>query len=180
MIMQAIYAGLPFPWNLAMKLTNVMFAMLAGLATRDMPEPAHDFPLHGTWTLVAADKILHGGERARDYGEQPKGRLIVDTQGRYSLQILKSERPRFATDSKADGSADEFKSAVMGSSTHYGTIAIDEAAGQLVFSIEGSSFPNWEGTVQRRQYQLQGNELSYQVPPRADGSIPISVWRQLD
>ncbi|MEZ0471533.1 lipocalin-like domain-containing protein [Luteimonas salinilitoris] len=162
------------------RMSGVMLAMLAGLATRGMPEPAHEFPLHGTWTLVAADKILPGGALARDYGKQPKGRLIVDTQGRYSLQILKSERLRFATGSKADGSTDEFKSAVMGSSTHYGTVTIDEKAGRLVFSIEGSSFPNWEGTVQRRQYKLEGRELSYQVPPRADGSIPISVWRRLD
>lgn len=162
------------------QLTGVMLAMLAGLATRDLPEPAHEFPLHGTWTLVAADKILPGGTRVRDYGEQPKGRLIVDAQGRYSLQILKSERLRFAADSKAGGSTDEFKSAVMGSSTHYGTVTIDDKAGQLVFSIEGSSFPNWEGTVQRRQYKLEGKDLSYQVPPRADGSIPISVWRRLD
>jgi hypothetical protein len=96
------------------------------------------------------------------------------------LQILKSERLRFAADSKADGSIDEFKSAVMGSSTHYGTVTIDDKAGQLVFSIEGASFPNWEGTVQRRQYTLEGKQLSYQVPPRADGSIPVSVWRRLD
>ena len=161
-------------------LTGVMLAMLAGLATHDMPEPAHAFPLQGTWTLVAADKILPGGARARDYGEQPKGRLVVDAQGRYALQIFKSERPRFAADSKADGSAGEFKAAVMGSSTHYGTVEIDEKARQLVFSIEGASFPNWEGVVQRRQYTLQGRELSYQVPPRADGSIPISVWRRID
>ena len=162
------------------RLTGVMLAMLAGLSTRDMPEPAHPFPLQGTWILVAADKILPGGAMARDYGEHPKGRLIVDAQGRYSLQILKSERLRFAVDSKADGSSDEFKSAVMGSSTHYGTVAIDEEARQLVFSIEGASFPNWEGTVQRRQYTLEGRELRYQVPPRADGSIPVSAWRRLD
>jgi len=161
-------------------LTGAMLAMLAGLATRDMPDPPHEFPLHGTWTLVAADKILPDGALARDYGEQPKGRLVVDAQGRYSLQIFKSERLRFATDSKADGSIDEFKSAVMGSSTHYGTVAIDGKVGQLVFSIEGSSFPNWEGTVQRRQYRLEDKELSYEVPPRADGSIPISVWRRLE
>lgn len=161
-------------------LTGVMLAMLAGLAARDVPEPAHAFPLHGTWTLVAADKLLPDGSMARDYGERPRGRLIVDPQGRYSLQIFRSERPRFATDNKADGSTDEFKSAVMGSSTHYGTVTIDEKLGQLVFSIEGSSFPNWEGNVQRRQYKLEDKELSYQVPPRADGSIPISVWRRLD
>lgn len=154
--------------------------MLAGLATRDMQVPTRAFPLQGTWTLVAADKVLPNGETARDYGEHPQGRLIVDADGRYSLQIFKSERVRFASDSKADGSVDEFKSAVMGSSTHYGTMTIDAKAGVLVFSIEGASFPNWEGTTQRRQYTLDGAQLRYQVPPRADGSIPVSVWRRLD
>ena len=113
-------------------------------------------------------------------GERPKGRLIVDANGRYSLQIFKSERPHFASDNKADGSVDELRSAVMGSSTHYGTITIDERAKVLVFSIAGSSFPNWEGTTQKRQYTLDGAELRYQVPPRADGSIPVSVWQRLD
>ena len=60
-----------------------------------------------------------------------------------------------------------------------GTVAIDEKAGLLVFSIEDSSFPNWAGTVQKRHYQLEGDELSYKVPPRPDGSTPVSIWRRL-
>ncbi|HEY0334106.1 MAG TPA: lipocalin-like domain-containing protein [Stenotrophomonas sp.] len=161
-------------------LSGMMLAMLAGLAMRDSAVAAPPFPLQGTWTLVAADKRLPGGTVAPDYGDAPKGRLIVDGKGRYSLQIFKSERVRFATDSKANGSTDEFKSAVLGSSTHYGVVTIDDQAHLLVFSIEGSSFPNWEGTVQKRQYNLNGQELTYQVPARADGSIPISVWRRLE
>ena len=161
-------------------LTGAFVAMLAGLSAPDAQVPTHAFPLQGTWTLVAADKVLPDGETTRDYGENPKGRLVVDAKGRYSLQIFKSERLRFASDSKADGSVDELKSAVMGSSTHYGAMTIDEPAGVLVFSIEGSSFPNWEGTIQRRQYTLDGAQLRYKVPPRADGSIPVSVWRRLE
>lgn len=161
-------------------LIGALVAILTGLAARDAQMPASPFPLQGTWTLVAADKLLPDGETARDYGERPKGRLVVDGKGRYSLQIFKSERLRFASDSKADGSVDEFRSAVMGSSTHYGTMTIEPGAGLLVFAIEGSSFPNWEGTIQKRQYRFDGAELRYQVPPRADGSIPISVWRRLD
>lgn len=160
-------------------LTGALVAMLGGMAASDA-QPDRVFPLQGTWTLIAADKILPDGKRARDYGESPKGRLIVDAKGRYSLQIFKSERPLFVSDNKPDASVDELKSAVMGSSTHYGTMAIDERAAVLVFSIEGSSFPNWEGTTQRRQYTLEGAELQYQVPARADGSIPVSVWRRLD
>lgn len=161
-------------------LTRMTLLMLAGLATRDTPPHDRSFPLQGTWTLVAADKILPDGGVARDYGEHPSGRLIIDSRGRYSLQIFKAERLRFASDSKADGSPDEFRSAVLGSSTHYGTMTIDDKAGLLVFSIEDSSFPNWAGTVQRRQYELDRSELRYKVPPRADGSVPVSVWRRLD
>ena len=161
-------------------LTGALVAMLAGLAARDAHPAPHGFPLQGTWTLVAADKLSPDGKTTRDYGENPKGRLVVDAEGRYSLQIFKSERPHFASGSKADGSADEFRSAVLGSSTHYGTMAIDDRAGVLMFSIEGSSFPNWEGTTQKREYRLDGAELRYKVPPRADGSIPVSVWQRLD
>lgn len=161
-------------------LTGALVAMVAGMAARDAQVPTRVFPLQGTWTLVAADKVLPDGETTRDYGENPKGRLVVDAKGRYSLQIFKSERLHFASDSKADGSVDELRSAVVGSSTHYGTMTIDERARMLVFSIEGSSFLNWEGTTQRRQYKLDGTELRYKVPPRADGSIPVSVWRRLD
>jgi hypothetical protein len=161
-------------------LSGAFVAVLAGLGAPDAKMPARAFPLQGTWSLVAADKILPDGQTTRDYGENPKGRLVVDEKGRYSLQIFKSERQRFASDNKPDGSADEFKSAAMGSSTHYGTVTIDQVAGVLAFSIEGSSFPNWEGTTQKRRYTFDGAQLRYEVPPRADGSIPVSVWRRLD
>ncbi|MGO1070652.1 lipocalin-like domain-containing protein [Lysobacter sp. CA199] len=161
-------------------LTGAFVAVLAGLAVHAAQVPARVFPLQGTWTLVAADKVLPDGQTRRDYGENPKGRLVVDGKGRYSLQIFKSERLHFASDSKADGSVDEFRSAVIGSSTHYGSVTIDQRAGVLAFSIEGSSFPNWEGTTQKRRYKFDGAELRYEVPPRADGSIPVSVWRRLD
>ncbi|KRA71821.1 lipocalin-like domain protein [Caulobacter sp. Root656] len=135
--------------------------------------------LAGTWTLTAADRLAPDGSRSRDYGAHPKGRLIIDAQGRYSLQIFSGERLRVASGDKATATPDEFASAALGSSTHYGTVAVDAAAHVLVFRIEGASFPNWEGTEQRRKYVLTADSLSYQVPtPRADGSVPISEWRR--
>lgn len=137
-------------------------------------------PLAGTWTLVAADVLHADGSRGRDYGAAPLGRLLVDTHGRYSLQIFQSERPRFAAPDKGAGTGSEFAAAVLGSSTHYGLVTIDAARHVLTFRIEGASFPNWEGTQQQRQFTLTGDELSYQVPPRLNGDIPLSVWRRLD
>ncbi|KRG40088.1 lipocalin-like domain protein [Stenotrophomonas panacihumi] len=161
-------------------LLGMTLAILGGLAARDTADTAQDFPLRGTWTLVAADKRLPNGERVPDYGASPKGRLVIDNAGRYALQIFKSERVRFASSDKANGTADEYASAVMGSSTHYGVLEMDARQGLLVFRIEGASFPNWEGTVQQRAYTLEGDMLTYQVPARPDGSVPLSIWRKLD
>ena len=135
--------------------------------------------LAGSWTLVAADVLHPDGARGRDYGGSPRGLMIVDAQGRYSAQIYKSERPRFAAGEKQKGTPAEFEAAVMGASCHFGTIEMDPARRTLTYHIEASSFPNWEGTQQVREYELKGDELSYRVPPRPNGDVPISVWRRL-
>ena len=102
---------------------------------------------------------------------------MVDAAGRYSVQIYQSERPRFASGKKDAGTAGEYQAAILGCSTHFGTIAVD---GQVMtVRLERSSFPNQEGTEQRRTFELRGDELSYRVPPRPDGAVPVSVWRRL-
>jgi polyisoprenoid-binding protein YceI len=153
-------------------MAGLALALTAGAAS------AADFPLAGTWTLTAADRITPAGAREHDYGEAPRGRLIVDMAGRYSLQIFKAERPRFASGDKKRGTAEEYAAASLGASTHYGTITIDAAAHQLVFKIDGASFPNWEGATQRRAYDLDGDRLSWRVPTAPDGNIPISEWKR--
>jgi hypothetical protein len=157
----------------------VASAMIVAAHTAYATQSQDAGPLVGTWTLVAADVVRPDGTRARDYGEAPKGLLIIDSSGRYSLQIFNSSRPRFAGGDKSKATADEYRAAVMGSSTHFGTISVDAATQVFVLTPEGASFPNQEGTPQKRAYELKGNELSYKVAPRPDGSIPISIWRRL-
>jgi hypothetical protein len=153
------------------QIAGMVLAGAAPVAHAALPD------LAGTWTLVAADVQRPDGRIERDYGAAPRGRLVIDAQGRYALQIFKAERPRFASADKAAGTGEEMRAAVLGSSTHYGTIALED--GQLVFHIEAASFPNWEGTAQRRSFELHGDELRYRVPARPDGGIPISVWRRM-
>jgi hypothetical protein len=154
-------------------------AVASSLATATLRADPAISSLVGTWTLVAADVIHADGTQTRDYGAAPKGLMLIDGEGRYSLQIYKSERPRFAAGDKLAGSETEYKAASLGSSTHFGTIRIDAAAGTVTFRIDSASFPNWEGDAQTRRYELKGDELSYRVPPRPNGDTPISVWRRL-
>jgi len=160
-----------------MRITTLATAVCAVLLASSAVRAAQP-TLAGTWTLIAADDLHPDGSRTRGYGAAPKGRLIVDATGRYSLQIFKAERVRFASGDKRRGAAAEYEGAVLGSSTHYGTVSV--GADVLTFSIEAASFPNWEGTEQKRRYALKGDELSYQVPVAPDGTTPISVWRRVN
>src|SRR5690348_2279228 len=113
--------------------------LLPGLAWSSgaIAADAHgDVPLAGTWTLVAADVLHPDGTRSHDYGDAPKGLLLIDHAGHYSLQLYRTDRPRFAHPGKAAASAQEYRAAVMGSSTHYGTVAVDMGRHQLMFHIE--------------------------------------------
>lgn len=138
-----------------------------------------DPSLVGTWKLVAADVLHPDGTRGRDFGAAPAGLLMIDRDGRYTLQIYKTERPRFASGDKPTGTPDEFKAAVMGTSSHFGMVSADTKAGTLTFSIEKSLYPNWEGDRQVRHYELKDDELSYRVVPRPNGDVPISVWKRV-
>jgi hypothetical protein len=133
--------------------------------------------LAGVWILIAADVLHPDGSRGRDYGEHPKGLMIVDASGRYSAQIYDGDRPKFAAGEKSLGTPEELRAAVMGASNHFGTVSIE--GNQLVYRIEASSYPNWEGTTQKRVFELKGDELSYKVPARKNGDIPISVWKRV-
>jgi hypothetical protein len=135
--------------------------------------------IEGTWTLAFADVEHPDGTRAHDFGDAPKGLLQIDHAGHYSLFIFNSARPKFAANDRNAGTADEFRAAVLGTSSHFGTVDIDPTKGTLTFHIEGSIYPNWEGTTQVRSYVLSGDMLSYKVPPRPNGDIPLTGWKRI-
>lgn len=158
-------------------------ACIAGLtvATGE-PARAEDLSsLEGTWTMDSAYEIHADGTRTTNYGEHPAGLFIVDHAGRYSMQIFRIGRPAFASGDKARGTPDEYHAAVVGSSTHFGTVAIDPATHRLFFDVEAASFPNWEGKRQVRDYTYQNGILTYAVPASASGSgtVAYSIWRQV-
>lgn len=153
-------------------------ALLAIAACASAPDP---MLLTGTWTLVAANDRHPDGTEQPAYGDHPRGVLIVDPVGRYSLQIFRADRARFAANAKAGGTPEEFRATVLGESTHFGTCSADLASHTLEFHIDAASYPNWNGTVQTRPFVLAGDELRYEVPASAanSGNTPISVWRRV-
>src|SRR5215475_6884386 len=123
----------------------------------------------GTWTIVSADA----------FGPTPKGVLIFDANGRYSLQLLRPDLPKYASNNRTKGTPAEYKATVEGSLSYFGTYSVNGT--ELILHVEGSTFPNWIGTDQKRvNLTVIGDELKYTntAPSGGGGAAPL-VWRRI-
>jgi hypothetical protein len=143
------------------------------------PSAATASSLVGTWTLTAADNLQPDGSRVHAYGPSPQGILVFGADGRYTLQIFRADRMKFASGDKFHGTPEDYKDASLGMSCHFGRYTVDTAKGTITFQIERASFPNWDGAIQTRPFTLAGDELEWHVPATPDGKIPISAWRRV-
>jgi len=163
-----------------MKTVLAALALGTGLTLAAAAQAEELKSLQGTWVMESAYEIHPDGSRTTNYGEHPRGLLTVDAAGRYNMQIFKVDRPAFASGDKARGAAEEYRAAVIGSSTHFGRVTIDPARHRLIFAVEAASFPNWEGKTQVRDYSFEDGLLSYAVPASASSSgvVAYSLWRR--
>jgi hypothetical protein len=101
-----------------------------------------------------------------------KGALLLDRSGQFALQITAAGR--------AKGSGDPSRSPIGRVIAYFGTYTISEADKVLTFNIVRSTFPNWDGTEQKRILTIAGDKLSYRAAapiPSADGPfIPVIEW----
>jgi hypothetical protein len=136
-------------------------------------------PFVGNWKLIAADKILPDGTRVPDYGAQPHGMAIFTADGYFTVEVFRDVRVKFASNDRAKGTLDEYKDASLSASCSFGTYSVDPTSSRVTMKIDRSTFPNYDETTQVRAYELKGDTLSWKVPARPDGSIPITVLRRI-
>jgi hypothetical protein len=124
--------------------------------------------LVGTWTPVSVEA----------FGPNPKGLLIFQENGRFSLQLMRATLPKFASNKRNAGTAEENKEVVSGSIAYYGTYSMSGT--ELTLHMEGCTFPNWTQTDQKRtNVSITGDELKYTNPaPSVGGSPAVLVWRR--
>jgi hypothetical protein len=153
--------------------------LLAALMAFSTSAIAQEASIVGTWTLTAAEKLLPDGKRVPDYGLNPHGLAIFTADGYYSVQIYRAERMKFASGDKFKATLDEYKDASLSMSVHFGRYAVDPVKHTITFHVDRSSVPNLDDTTAVRQYELKGDELSWRVAPRQDGSIPVTILRRV-
>ena len=131
-------------------------AILVGVAAGEEPQSS----LVGSWTPVAIHTQQKDGTKYETFGPKPIGVLTFGSDGRFSLQFMRSDLPQFAGNDRMKGTAEENKAIVQGSISYFGTYTVDPTAKTLVLHVEGSLFPNWTGKDQKRSFTLSGDELT--------------------
>jgi hypothetical protein len=129
--------------------------------------------LVGTWTFVSATTKRPDG--SSQWGSNPKGLAIYTANGRFSEHVMRSDRPKFAANSRLQATPNENRTTVEGTISTFGTYTVDEGKKTYTLRIEGSSFPNWEGTEITRPVTIVGDELTVTNPSPSIGGPPSQL-----
>jgi hypothetical protein len=133
--------------------------------------------LVGSWIFVSSTTKAEDGSPF--WGANPKGLVIFTANGRYSTHLMRSDRPKFSANSRTKGTPEENKAAVLGNISSFGTYTVDEDKKTFTIRFEGSTYPNLEGTVQARPFEIVGDELRVTNPaPTAGGPPSHIVYRR--
>jgi hypothetical protein len=151
-------------------------ALLAALAVSSPAAPpklADQIP--GRWRLVS---IESRDDPSKDweqrYGPTPIGYIQYGSDGFMSVQIVKMPRPRFASRADRTPTPEEGRDAYLGYVAYFGTWTVDESARTVIHHVEGSLWPSYVGSDQRRPATLEGDRLTL-----SDGKTFRVVWERL-
>jgi len=125
--------------------------------------------LIGTWKFISLVGKNSEGDIFQPYGENFYGRLMYDLKGNVSVFLMRPNRPNFVADDIYKGTSEEIKFAYENFDAYCGTYTIDKDKGMVTHHIEGSRFPNWEGSDQTRYYEFSNDTLSLSAKIKAQG-----------
>lgn len=134
--------------------------------------------LVGTWTWVSADVVRKDGTKAQPFGRNPEGLIIFDANGRFAYLLTRPGRPKFAASNRDKGTPEENLATVQGSLGYSGAYSVSDKT--LILRIEASTYPNAEGTEQKRSFTLMGDEMKWINPAPTVGGTAEAVLKRVE
>jgi Lipocalin-like domain len=156
-------------------LVGIVFAV-NGAGAQEMKEKTVKRQIFGVWTVVSVVNEADG-KRTEPYGANPKGQFIFTADGYFSTNIIRPDRPKFVSNNRTTGTPDENKAAVQGSNGSFGTYEIS-SDGSLTLQIVGSTFPNWDGTKQKRLASIKDDEITWTNPTPSIGGNTVTMLQR--
>jgi hypothetical protein len=134
--------------------------------------------IQGNWILVSVTNE-QDGKKTELYGPKPRGSIMLAPDGRFSLILMRASLPKFAANNRAQGTAAENQAVVQGSLAEFGTYFVaSEPEHLVIWRIQGGTFPNWDGTDQKRILMVSGDELRVENPAGSTGGRNYLVFKR--
>jgi hypothetical protein len=129
--------------------------------------PARDFV--GSYRLRSFELRYDDGGIEHPLGPDAEGLIVYTCEGFFSGQMMRRGRPKFAqarqsAAQKGFGSDAEIRAAFNGYVAYYCSYDVDEARRIVNHRIVSALNPNWEGQVNVRHYEFQGDILVLRSP----------------
>lgn len=161
------------------RIAIVFFALLAPLAAWAQAVPIKD-GIVGTWLFVSVVSQSDDGTRGEPFGGRPKGIIVFNPDGWFSLFQSAESLPRLAASDRAKATPEEAMAVVRNSIAYYGTYTVDEAARELSLAIEASTYANLIGGGAQRRIvtALTPTELAFDNPRTPNGVTLQTRWRR--
>lgn len=132
----------------------------------------------GTWSLVSS-VTEKDGTRTDQFGSGAKGMMTLDADGHFMLTIIGPDLPKFASNNRAGGTPDENGAVVSKSIAMIGTYSVNSVDKTLIFKVDSATFPNWNGSEQKRLLSSSNrDELKYITPTASSGGVGTVTWRR--
>ncbi len=133
----------------------------------------------GMWELVSV-VLEQDGKKVETFGENPKGLISYDANGNYVYAMARSDLPKLASNNRLAPTQDNAKAIAIGTLAAYGKWSFNDADGDMTMTITSSTFPNVNGTVQKRLITVSGDALRVTNPtPPAGGGTAYVVWKRV-
>jgi hypothetical protein len=163
-----------------LNLTAITVLGLAMLpATSGAQQKSLREQLVGNWMMVSNINTAANGTKSDLFGPNPKGSMIFESNGRFSLIGVRSDLPKFGTNNRATGTAEENKAVMQGSIAYFGSYSVNEADKSYTVQIEGATFPNWTGTTQTRRISISGDDLTFVNAAGSSGGSNEVKWKRV-
>ena len=149
---------------------------VALLASHAAAQTAKD--IVGTWKQVSNINIAPDGRRSEPFGPNPNSILTFDANGRFVLVNTRPDLPKFVSNNRMQGTAEENKAIVQGSIAYFGTYSVVDKV--IIQKLEGSTWPNWTGTDQKRPIiSFMGDDMKFTVPAASLGGTGEVTYKRL-
>lgn len=137
----------------------------------------------GVWKLLRFEFQAADGRIKYPFGKEARGSFIYTVSGHFSGQLMRIDRLKFLIPDQMRGTTDEILTSYKGAISYFGTYQVNAEKGFIVHLVEGSIFPNMEGTEQVRYFELTENTLQLRTPPfKVDGEALVGtiLWERVE